>query len=63
MNVKILREAVHDSGKIGAGTLQKAQYKKLLRWICEVTKLDSIINESIRDRGAESERNRNESQI
>ena len=25
MNVKILREAVHDSGKIGAGILQKAQ--------------------------------------
>ena len=25
MNVNIQREAVHDSGKIGAGTLQKAQ--------------------------------------
>ena len=45
MNVKTLEEAAHDSGKIGAGTLQKAQLKKLLRWIWEVTKVDRITNE------------------
>ena len=53
MKVKILGEAVHDSGKIGTGTLQKAQQKKLLQWICEVTKVDRIVrirNERIRDR-------------
>ena len=48
MNVNILGEDVHDSGKTGAGTLQKAQQKKLLRWICEVTQLDRIRNERIR---------------
>ena len=59
MNVKVIWEAIHDSGEIGADSLQKAQYKKLLRWICEVTKLDWIRNEIIRDRGTESERNCN----
>ena len=50
INVKILREAVHDIGKIGGGTLQRAQSNKLLRWICEVTTLDKIRNERIMDR-------------
>ena len=45
MNVKILGRAVHDSVKIGAGTLQKAQYNKLLRLIWEVAEVDRIRNE------------------
>ena len=49
MSVKILGDAVHGSGKIGVGALQKAQYKKLLRWICGVAKLCRIRNERIRD--------------
>ena len=53
MNVKILGEAVHDSGRIGAGTLQKAtmdmgSYKGRQDKECK-----------IRDRGTESVRNRN----
>ena len=34
----------------------RAHNKKLLRWICEVTKLDRIWNERIRDGGTESGR-------
>ncbi len=53
MNVKTLEEAVHDSGTIGAGTLQKAtmdigSYKGRQDKECK-----------IRDRGTESVRNRN----